>query len=33
LRGKLPSIEQLEQELGRGNGAESADAGGVGYEF
>jgi hypothetical protein len=30
LRGKLPSIEQLEQELGRGNGAESAEAGEAG---
>ena len=30
LRGKLPSIEQLEQELGRGDSAESTEAGGAG---
>ncbi|TDM05993.1 MAG: DUF1016 domain-containing protein [Ideonella sp. MAG2] len=32
LRGKLPSIEQLERELGRGDGGESADVGGGGDE-
>ena len=30
LRGKLPSIEQLEQELGQGEDSGSAEAGGAG---
>lgn len=34
LQGKLPSIEQLERELGlEGDGADTAGAGGLGYEF
>lgn len=34
LRGKLPSVEEIERELGRDAGeGDSAEAGGLGYEF